>query len=423
MLNTADSEKKYLIKIRPINLGEEIKKGYFLAVDISEVLEKFDEKNIRLRKLIDAAGIGVVILNQDHMVIDLNQRFADMLGYDLEGMQDTFRTRHRRKDGSIYYVEISAYGISLEGEEGIYNASICICQDISERIEIERKLKTSESNFRNLVENSSEIIFTLKEDGKIFYVSPNCKHITGFRPEDLQGKKMSDFFISEELALAERVFRKRSFSGKASEEDFKFKHNDGSIHWYNVNCSSSLDVEGNKILICHAKNIDERKEYEKELHYLSTHDQLTGIYNRSFFEAFLEHQSKRREYPLTLLVCDIDNLKVINDTFGYFVGDRVIKRCASAIKENLRKGDFLARTGGDEFAVILPSTTIDEANLMIDRISRSIKNVNKIEKDWPCCLFLSTGAATAESAEYSIEKVLSDADNEMYQQKANKEAI
>lgn len=234
MLNTADSEKKYLIKIRPINLGEEIKKGYFLAVDISEVLEKFDEKNIRLRKLIDAAGIGVVILNQDHMVIDLNQRFADMLGYDLEGMQDTFRTRHRRKDGSIYYVEISAYGISLEGEEGIYNASICICQDISERIEIERKLKTSESNFRNLVENSSEIIFTLKEDGKIFYVSPNCKHITGFRPEDLQGKKMSDFFISEELALAERVFRKRSFSGKASEEDFKFKHNDGSIHWYNV---------------------------------------------------------------------------------------------------------------------------------------------------------------------------------------------
>ena len=184
-----------------------------------------------------------------------------------------------------------------------------------------------------------------------------------------------------------------------------------------------MDVEGNQILICHAKNIDERKDYEKELHYLSTHDQLTGIYNRSFFEAFLEHQSKRREYPLTLLVCDIDNLKVINDTFGYFVGDRVIKRCASAIKENLRKGDFLARTGGDEFAVILPSTTIDEANLMIDRISRSIKNVNKIEKDWPCCLFLSTGAATAENAEYSIEKVLSDADNEMYQQKANKEAI
>ena len=89
----------------------------------------------------------------------------------------------------------------------------------------------------------------------------------------------------------------------------------------------------------------------------------------------------------------------------------------------MRKGDFLARTGGDEFAVILPSTTIDEANLMIDRISRSIKNVNKIEKDWPCCLFLSTGTATAESAEYSIEKVLSDADNEMYQQKANKEAI
>lgn len=126
-----------------------------------------DEKNRRLRILIDA-----------------NQRFANMLGYNLDeienfhiwdweanmseedikasfsnlaGLQDTFQTSHRRKDGSTFHVEFNAYGTTLQGENGTYNASICICQDITSRKEMEEHLRLSEEKYKNLVENSSDL--------------------------------------------------------------------------------------------------------------------------------------------------------------------------------------------------------------------------------------------------------------------------
>ena len=230
-------------------------------IDVTAMTELYQERESRLRQLINEAGIGMVVLDQNHRVLDANQRFAEMLGYeyeelfalhtwdweadmppaviqekynDLANFNAVFETRHRRKDGTIFNVEISAVGTTIEGPEGKYNAVICMCQDITERKRIEKQLKISEQKYRSFVENASDIIVSIANDGTILYVSPNCEYFTGFKPEEVEGKKVSDFIRPEERAQHESHF-KSAFLEKRFHSDYQIRHKDGSFHWYSVN--------------------------------------------------------------------------------------------------------------------------------------------------------------------------------------------
>lgn len=413
----------------------------FQNLSESILKEGNEEGDRRLRKLIDVAGIGIVILNQDHAVIDANQRFADMLGYtleelfqlhiwdweanmpeeeirkefeNLEGLHIIFETRHRRKDGSLYDVEISAYGASFGGATGDYNASICICQDISHRKEMERPLRISEAKYKNLVENASEIILSLDEENRIEYISPNCKRLAGYEPEEVQGRQISEFFLVEENRSLDKIF---SETGEAGGEDLMVRHRDGTHHWYNVTCTLSKDIDGTPIKICHGRNIDERKDYEEKLHYMSTHDQLTDAYNRRFFDSFLAEEVIKKEFPFSLLVCDIDGLKAINDTYGHGVGDQIIQESAIAIQSSLKSEDLLARTGGDEFVVILPSAGEEEAKAIVYKIQQAVDGINESTTSLPVKLSVTIGTATAWDHGISIDQLLTKADQKMYEKK------
>ncbi len=245
----------------------------------------------------------------------------------------------------------------------------------------------------------------------------NCENITGYAPDEILGRKLPDFFVSEQLNKMKAEAHQHVDFKKQKSEDHYFKHKDGSEHWYSISCSSSHDIDGNEILICHARNIDDRKEYEEKLQFLSTHDQLTGAYNRRFFDEFLDHQSLQREYPLTLIVCDIDKLKKINDTYGHSTGDRIIILCAQIIQNVLRNGDYLARTGGDEFVAVLPAVNEREAEKIVGKIKEAISSFNQTENDLATELSLSVGSATASSRGDSVEDLFKRADARMYEQK------
>ncbi len=437
-LKIAEQSKQVIVKLGPLYSSGTVSGGYAILIDVTAMTELYQERESRLRQLINEAGIGMVVLDQNHRVLDANQRFAEMLGYeyeelfalhtwdweadmppaviqekydDLANFNAVFETRHRRKDGTIFNVEISAVGTTIEGPEGKYNAVICMCQDITERKRIEKQLKISEQKYRSFVENASDIIVSIANDGTILYVSPNCEYFTGFKPEEVEGKKVSDFIRPEERAQHESHF-KSAFLEKRFHSDYQIRHKDGSFHWYSVNYSLSEDEFENSVLICHVRNIDERKEYEEQLKYLSTHDQLTGVFNRTFFEAFLEQQGKRREYPVSLLMCDLDGLKEVNDTYGHAAGDELIKACVKVLQASLRQGDFLARIGGDEFAVILPSTNAAAAQRIVSRIYRNVEAYNELEQGLP--LSFSVGSATLDSPTRSLLEVLREADKNMY---------
>jgi len=156
---------------------------------------------------------------------------------------------------------------------------------------------------------------------------------------------------------------------------------------------------------------------QKSLSYLSTHDALTKLYNRLFFETEFKRLEKSRLFPISIIMADIDKLKDINDTFGHPTGDQVLINVASLFSEIFRQEDIVSRFGGDEFVILLPSTDAPVAKKIIARIKKQIGSYNQKHVDLP--INISMGVSTANQGE-SLKGHLKNADKLMYQEKQKK---
>jgi diguanylate cyclase (GGDEF)-like protein len=137
---------------------------------------------------------------------------------------------------------------------------------------------------------------------------------------------------------------------------------------------------------------------------------MTGLYNRFFFEEELRRFDVKRQMPLSVIISDIDGLKLVNDTLGHQEGDALIIRGAEIMKASCRTEDLVCRLGGDEFAILLPRTDKDAANKICDRIRKACK---KTEEE-PLTLSISLGVATKNDADQNMDDVLREAENMMY---------
>lgn len=345
-------------KIGPIKDNERTIGAYAIFVNITEFRKRESLLNRRFKlicNLVDNANLGIVIIGQDHKVIESNDRFCEMIGYsqdeitdlhswdweylldenairqgfaDLSEVRYTFDTIHKRKDGTTYHATVSASGADVFGDGN--DVIMCISEDISAKKEMEEKLRLSETKLRTYLENAADMILTVDIDGKINYVSPNCERICGFNADEIINKNAADFFMTEKTESEKDSFGTLFIDDNNKYRTFKIMHRDGSFHWYGVTISKTNDVNGKDILICNTRNIDQRIEKEKELVHLSLHDHLTGIPNRAFFDAMLERSQASRHRPLSLLMCDLDQLKKINDTYGHSMGDEVLKKLRSS---------------------------------------------------------------------------------------------
>ena len=156
---------------------------------------------------------------------------------------------------------------------------------------------------------------------------------------------------------------------------------------------------------------------QKNLSYLSTHDSLTGVYNRLFFEAEINRLENSRQFPISVIMADIDGLKDINDTFGHSTGDKVLVNLANLFSGVLRHEDIVSRLGGDEFVIFLPNTDASTTKNIINRIEKKNIAYNKRHRDLP--INFSMGISTAKQGE-SLEGHLKKADNLMYKEKQTK---
>ncbi|NPV74462.1 MAG: diguanylate cyclase [Pelotomaculum sp.] len=154
---------------------------------------------------------------------------------------------------------------------------------------------------------------------------------------------------------------------------------------------------------------------EFQLQYISTHDVLTGLYNRSYFEEELRRLEKSDSYPVSIILCDLDNLKLVNDALGHERGDELLRCAAGAISQAVKEKGVAARIGGDEFVVLLPRTSRIEAEEIAQKIIEAVEEANTKNPD---LLFrLSIGMATADGAGCSLWDLCKEADDMMYRDK------
>jgi diguanylate cyclase (GGDEF)-like protein len=197
-------------------------------------------------------------------------------------------------------------------------------------------------------------------------------------------------------------------------DDMIVEHLDGTRILLEVFGTPVNDVQGKPWASLVAfMDITDRKKAESDLLYLSYHDHLTGLYNRGFFENELKRLDTNQNFPLSIIMCDINGLKLINDSFGHDIGDALLKSAAEIIKKACRKEDIIARIGGDEFVVILPKTTEEYAQ----QISNHIKELASKEKVDNVELSIACGYDTKTSDNQSIIELISNAENHMYQHK------
>ena len=182
------------------------------------------------------------------------------------------------------------------------------------------------------------------------------------------------------------------------------------LHW-SVLPGSETSLE--RVLVS-IEDITARKKAEDYLKYLGTHDVPTGLYNRAYFEDELARLGRGRQFPVSIIVADLDGLKGVNDSRGHAEGDKLIRRAGEVLQASVRAEDLVTRVGGDEFAVLLPSTHAAAAAQALDRI-RNVVDLNNKYYTAPLLSF-SLGTATGETGA-NLSEVLRRADDQMYVEK------
>ncbi len=179
------------------------------------------------------------------------------------------------------------------------------------------------------------------------------------------------------------------------------------------NAFSKEDVNMTEILISHAAEAITRIRSEQDIRYMSFHDSLTGLYNRTFLEQEIKRLDTSRQCPISIIMGDINGLKLVNDAYGHIEGDKLLQKAAEILKKLFRQEDIIARWGGDEFVVLLPQTTLLEANSISTRLLDQCEQA--FSGDVP--LSMALGVACKEGEEEEIFEILALAEKRMYRNK------
>ena len=339
----------------------------------------------------------------------------------LAGKKHSEKSQYRivRKDGGIVWVE--AHGVKIEWSR--YPAIQYFIIDITEQKKAEDALRASEEKYRLITEFASDMIWVFNYTNNQFtYVSPSVFHLLGYQQEEALKLDLSELIPEEHLRLVKRKIPEiinEFLDGPNPENSYIMEmqnfHKNGQRVWIELSSKYRYNSKNEIEIIGVSRNIEERKKAEREVLYLSYHDQLTGLYNRRFYEEELRRLDVSRNLPITLVLADVNGLKLTNDAFGHLAGDRLLIRTAEILTQECRKGDLIARIGGDEFVILLPRTGTEEAERVIKRIKRALA----AEQLGNTVLSVSFGAATKLSMSQEMENIFIEAENTMYRNKLN----
>ena len=268
----------------------------------------------------------------------------------------------------------------------------------------------------SIIYTMHEPLVILDQNLKVVFVSPSFYESFKIKPEETLGKVIYEldnkkWDIPKLRELLESILPK-----KEALRNYEIEHNFNTIgkRVILLNARQIKRVLGKeRVTILAIEDITSRKKTENKIIYLSYRDQLTGLYNRRFFEEEIKRLDTKRQLPLSVIMADLNGLKLINDTFGHIEGDSLLKKTAMLLRKACRSEDIIARWGGDEFVILLPKTSMEVSETISQRMTKYFKKL--IIKNVP--LSCAIGIATKISPEEDIESVIKEAENNMYKNK------
>ena len=317
------------------------------------------------------------------LVYDTPENRSSLLSVVLNsGYVRDYELKLVKRDGSKVVASLSAHVIydSIGAPSGLSGS----LRDMAERKQAEDALRESESRYRTLVENASDIVFRTDSSGHFTFMNPAALRITGYEEGEVIGKHYTAFIHQDMRDEAIKFLGRQFVKGlQNAYSEYPVIAKDGHEVWLGQN--TQLIVEQGNITGFQAvsRDITDRKRLEKELmaseeryRELSIIDGLTLLYNSRYFYQQLKMEIdrlSRYEQPLTLLLLDLDNFKAFNDAYGHVEGDQVLQRFGQVIKRCLRETDFAYRYGGEEFTILLPMTTSVDGAVTAERIRTEFK--------------------------------------------------
>ncbi|MDF3000463.1 MAG: diguanylate cyclase proteinuncharacterized domain HDIG-containing protein [Bacillota bacterium] len=329
--------------------------------------------------------------------------------------------RYLKPDGSIVWANLLAAPLHMSG--GSRKDYLCILEDITERIKAEHDLRENERSFSVLFSNLPGMAYRCKYDvhWTMLFVSEGCLDLTGYPASSLVNNRDVSYndIISPRYReiLWDRWLHVIEEKGKLAEE-YEIITASGEARWVFEQGQAIFGDDGSvTALEGLIIDITDRKRKEDEIQYLNNHDFLTGIYNRRFLELMKVRMDREDFFPLSVIIGDINGVKLVNDALGHAEGDKLIIETAKIIQKCTRENDIAARTGGDEFTILLPFTDQQTASERMNLIKEECERYNRKLFNEAYSLNISLGFATKEKEDESLDNTIKLAEDFMYKRK------
>ena len=298
-----------------------------------------------------------------------------------------------------------------------------VLTDISRQVAAERRARQTESWLAGIYTSVNDFaFFTLDAEGCIDSWNPSVERLTGFGEMEVVGHMLSRFYARDEIVLhrsPEHIALTRDEGWHV--EEFWCETKTGRRYWGQVLVAvlreDDGDISGYSVVL---RDVTERKMHSDNLARLLTTDHLTGVTNRAHFFEIAESEvarAQRHDRALSLVMVDADHFKRINDTAGHQAGDDVLKRIADEAKALLRSSDTVARLGGEEFVLMLPSTTTGEAMVVAERLRVAVERARIDTAVGQRKATISLGVASLGDANPTLQDLLAAADRALYDAK------
>ncbi len=409
--------------------------------------EALRQSEARYRGLYEGVPLGLYRTSPQGELLAANDFFVRTLGYpSLEALSEAgeaglpsgaagdsawstalpgdtrvrrFEVQHRRPDARGIWIRNTVRAVPGQtGEVAYYEG---VLEDVTERRRAEEAERAAEAQFRTLVEQALVGIYIVAQ-GRLVYANPRFCEIFGSDAETLMAMaSLEGLVIPEDRPAVARYFRS-CHAGEVEQESLTFRcHRPGDGEIEVEVRGSPTQHRGKRAVIGTLLDVTERKQAEHRLLHTALHDALTGLPNRTLFMERLEYAIRRGERSavpsFAVLFLDLDRFKVVNDSLGHAVGDRLLIALADRLGLCLRPGDTVARLGGDEFAILLENVTdVGEATHVAERIREAL--AAPVDLDGHETFTSASIGIVLGSAERGSAAILRNADMAMYRAKA-----